>query len=62
MSVTAKTLRPQLNVISSIRKGVLYDLDPVYSPGQRRNKCAIIIMLHSTCRMGYLGELTMLEI
>ena len=57
-----KTLWPQLKAIYSRRKCVLYNLDKVYSPGQRRKKYAIIIMSHSAWRMEYLEELTMLEI
>ena len=47
VAVTAKTLQPQLKAMSSRRKVVLSDLDPMYSPGRRRNNYTIIIMLHS---------------
>ena len=44
VAVAANKLQPQLKVMSSRRKGVLSDLDPVYSPGRRRNNYSIIIM------------------
>ena len=47
MDVSAKTLRPQMNAMSSRRKDMISDLDPGYSPRQRRKKFAIIIMSHS---------------
>ena len=38
MAVVTNTLWPQLKGVSSRQKGVLYDLDTVYSPGRSRKK------------------------
>ena len=62
MSVSTKTLRPQLKEMSSRQKGVMSDLDPVYSHGWRRKKYKILITSHSAWRMGYPKELEMVEI
>ena len=62
MDFAEKTLWPQLKAIYSRRKCVLYNLDKVYSPGQRRKKYAIIIMSHSAWSMGSPGALATLEI
>ena len=45
-AVAANTLGTHINVASLRQKGVLYDLDPVYSPGRRRKKYAIMIISH----------------
>ena len=44
--VAAKMLWSHLKAMYSEQKGALSDLDPVYSPGQRKKKYAIIVMLH----------------
>ena len=41
---------------------VMYDLNPVFSPGQRMNKYAIMIMLHSSWMTGPPNALVTLDI
>ena len=43
------TVRPKLNVTSDRRNGELSDFVPVYSPGRRRKKKAIMIMYATDC-------------
>ena len=62
MAVDAKTLFPQLKAIYLRQNRVLSDLDPVYSPGRRRKKYSIMIMLHSARRKGQTNALATLEI
>ena len=62
MAVAKKTLRPQMNAMSSRWKYVLSELEPVYSPGRRRNKYATIIMLHSSRRKEFYESAVMLDI
>ena len=52
VTVSVKMLRPQLNTMSSRQKVVMSDLNPVYSPGQRRNNYANIIMSNFAQRTG----------
>ena len=44
----------KLKAASLRRKGVISYLDPMYSPGRRRKKQAILIMSHLTWRAGSL--------
>ena len=60
VAVAAKTLRPHLKSMSSRREGVLSNLDPVNSPGQRRKNYAIIIRSHSPWSRESLKVLSML--
>ena len=62
MAVAAKMLWPHLNKTYLRQKGVMLNLDPVYYPGRRRNKYAIIIMSHSYRRTGLPATLEMIEI
>ena len=62
VAVSAKIICTQLNTMSSRQKGVLLELKPVYSPGQRRNNYANIIMSHSAQRTGSPDSVVTLEI
>ena len=52
VAVAAKILRPQLKAMSSRRKGVLSNLESVYSTRRRRNNQEIIIMSHPPLEEG----------
>ena len=48
--VVLNTVRPTLKVTSDRQNGALSDFVPVYSPGGRRKKKAIMIMSATACR------------
>ena len=52
VAFVVKMLRPHLNTTSSRHKGVLLDLDMVYSTGRKGKKYATIIMSHLAQRTG----------
>ena len=45
----SNTVQPTLKVTSDRQNGVLSDFVPVYSPGRRRKKKAIMIMSATAC-------------
>ena len=61
VEMEAKTQRAHMKVTSLRRNGVLLDLDPLYSPGKRRNKYVIMIISHSACSTGSPEDEVMLE-
>ena len=61
MDLATKTLWTHLKAMSSRRKGVIYDLDTLYSPVKRRKKYVIIIMSHPPWRRGFPKALAMIK-
>ena len=61
LAVAAKILPLQMNMTSSIGKGVLSFLDPVYSLRQRMKKYATIIMSHSSMSTGFSNAVATLK-
>ena len=62
VEVSERVICTQLNTMSSSQKGVLSYLNPVYSPGQRRNNYANIIMSNFAQRTGSPDAVVTLEI
>ena len=62
MDVAAKTLRTKLKALSLRRNMFLSDLYPVYSPGWRSKKWAMIIILVNNMRRGSPDAVAILEI
>ena len=60
-AVAENMQRVQLKSTSSSQNGVLLELDPVYSPGQRSKKYEIIIMSHLSRSTGSPEATEMLE-